>query len=177
MQRLNICAIILASGKGLRFGGPKAEALLETGESFLERAENLLRDIGLSCLRSVVNRDTPDMLSSLRLGVSECPDMDAYLVFPVDFPFVKKETILSLLQAACEYPGIVIKPTYRGDKGHPIIIPGNMDLSPEEISGGLAELIYKQGLTVLDLPVDDPGILRNVNYPIKPERKPLSASR
>ena len=165
MQCLKICAIILASGKGIRFGRPKAEALLETGESFLQRAENLLQDCGLAGIRSVVGRDTPDMLSSLRVGISECPEMDSYLVFPVDFPYVSKETIHSLIQAAWEYPGIVIKPTYRGDKGHPIVIPGSIDLSPEGASGGLAELIYRQGLTVLDLPVDDPGILINVNHP------------
>lgn len=167
MQCLNICAIILASGKGIRFGRPKAEALLETGESFLERAESLLQGCGLAGIRSVAGRDTPDMLSSLRLGVSECPVMDAYLVYPVDFPFVKPETVQSLIEAAREYPGIVIKPSFRGDKGHPIIIPGTIDLSADGCSGGLAELIYRQGLTVLDLPVDDPGILINVNHPLQ----------
>lgn len=160
-----LCAIIPASGKGSRFGQPKAEALLETGETFLQRVTGLVLGAGVNCIRSVVDRDTPDMLSSLRLGISECPGMDAYLIFPVDFPFVNPETVQSLVDAAQNYPGIVIKPSFQGVKGHPVIIPGNIDLYPEDCSGGLAGIIYRQGLTVLDLPVDDPGILQNVNYP------------
>lgn len=105
------------------------------------------------------------MLSSLRLGVSECPGVDAYLVFPVDFPFVSLQTVQILVQAAREYPDIVIKPSFGGIKGHPIIIPASIDLDLEEITGGLADIIRTQGLTVLDVPVDDPGVLRNINYP------------
>jgi len=160
-----ICAIILASGKGSRFGMPKAEALLETGETFLQRVQSLVRDAGFEGIRSVVGCDTPDMLSSLRQGISECPGVDAYLVFPVDFPLVSQETLQILKEACAEYPGIVIKPSFRGTKGHPIIIPGNIDLSAEDETGGLAELIRRQGLTVLEVPVEDPGILRNINYP------------
>ncbi len=165
MQCPDLCAIILASGKGSRFGMPKAEALLDTGETFLSHIRNLLLESGLTNISAIIGRETPDMLSSLRLGISEAPPAEGYLVYPVDFPFVLPATIVSLIQAFLANPHSVIRPVYQGKSGHPIIIPAITDVYSLDSEGGLAGIIRRQGLSILDLPVTDPGVLRNVNYP------------
>ena len=157
--------IIPASGKGLRFGGPKVNALLETGETFLERILTVCREAGLQQLHPVLNQDTEDMLSSLCLGISEMPGFCHYLVFPVDFPHVQVSTIRALLEASRDNPQAVIRPTYHGRTGHPIIIPGALDFSRKPPQGGLRALIHHSGLDILNLELSDPAILRNINHP------------
>jgi len=165
MQCPDLCAIILASGKGSRFGMPKAEALLDTGDTFLSHIRSVLAESGLTNICEIIGRDTPDMLSSLKLGISEAPSAEGYLVFPVDFPFVLSATIVSLIQAFLANPHSVIRPVYQGKSGHPIIIPAITDVHAPDSEGGLAGIIRRQGLTILDVPVTDPGVLRNVNHP------------
>lgn len=165
MQCPDLCAIILASGKGSRFGMPKAEALLDTGETFLSHIRSVITQSGITEIKEIIGRETPDMLSSLRLGVSEAPSVKGYLVFPVDFPFVLPETINMLTAAYLACPDCVIRPEYQGRSGHPIIIPGTTNLFSDATEGGLAGIIRRQGLRIVDVPVSDPGVLRNVNYP------------
>lgn len=160
----DLCVIIPASGKGTRYGEPKATALLETGESFLERIIAICKGADLNEIHPVCDRETPDMLSSLRLGISEQPGFAQYMVFPVDFPFVQSSTIRALLKKCSTDREAVIRPVYLGRNGHPIIIPASLDLSASVFEGGLAALIRNSGLQVTDLVVEDPGILRNVNY-------------
>lgn len=140
-------------------------ALLETGETFLEHILNTCREAGLERLCPVLNRDTPDMLSSLRLGFRENPDCSHYLIFPVDFPYVRASTVQALAKASATHPTAIIRPSHQGRTGHPIIIPASQDWHMDLPRAGLAALIHHSGLDILDLELDDPGILRNINHP------------
>ncbi len=162
----DIVALIPASGKGERFGLPKSEAKLG-GLSFCERIEATLDQAGVVRVSIARDWDTPDMLSTLRVCVKNTPqhDVKGWLVFPVDHPYVKAETVTQLCQAFMQMPDAVIRPTYQGKSGHPVLIPVWLDFSEEDGGLGLAGLIRSQACTVIDLPVDDPGILKNVNHP------------
>lgn len=113
----------------------------------------------------MLDRDTPDMLSSLRLGFQENPDYSHYLIFPVDFPYVRASTLQALAKASAAHPAAIIRPTYQGRSGHPIIIPATQDWHLELPQPGLAALIQHSGCDILNLELDDPGILRNINHP------------
>ncbi len=162
-----LLALILASGQGKRFGMPKAEAL-HNGKSFLDTICSSLEQAGLA-YHVARYPDTADMLATLRRARSEVlqesthNDYSGFLVFPVDFPFVRSETLDSLARVHSQSPDAVIRPVYNGLRGHPIIIPASLELGSHEVSQGLKEIIRQSGIARLDLSVNDPGIIRNIN--------------
>jgi CTP:molybdopterin cytidylyltransferase MocA len=186
-----IVAVVLAAGAGRRMGGrPKALLTLDS-ESFLARVVRTCRDGGcdeiwvvappeppavlalvrLLRARSVVN-SAPErgMFSSVQVGVRTVTESRAaaadVLVFPVDHPRVQASTVGALLAARARATvRNWIRPVYEGRGGHPILIPGSattglLDRDPHE---PLRDALRGIGLEPLDVPVDDPGILANVN--------------
>jgi CTP:molybdopterin cytidylyltransferase MocA len=107
----DLTAIILAAGKGSRIGAAKWQ-LLYQGKTFLDTIVTKLSACGILDILCVVQSTSiPDcnrvkliinpepeqeMLSSIYYGVKGAPLSKAYLIFPVDFPLVSKETINSL---------------------------------------------------------------------------------
>jgi len=164
MPLSELLAIIPASGSGSRFGSPKADAEIE-GISFAEHIMGMLRPGGVEHIVLARYPDSPDMLSSIKRAVSEHPGFKAWLIWPVDHMFVRPATLQGLLDAFESVQDAVIRPVYEGRHGHPVIVPGWLDLNADHHDQGLAALIRDQVCTVLDVPVEDLGILRNVNYP------------
>ncbi len=160
-----VLAIILASGKGTRFGIPKAEAGFE-GKSFLQMIIANLQQTGLNYFIARYS-GTPDMLETLRKAAKEIAENgntpSAYLVFPVDFPFVKGETISTLLAVHLQSPQAVIRPVCDGLRGHPVIIPASLNLESDDQGLGLKGIIRNANLPLIDISVPDRGILRNIN--------------
>ncbi len=162
MPLSDILAIIPASGKGERFGMPKADAEID-GISFAEHITGLLRAGGVANIVLARYPDAPDMLSSIKRAVSEHPGYQAWLIWPVDHIFVRPATLQALLGGWTARPDAVIRPVFNGRNGHPVIVPAWLDMDAEHHGQGLAALIRDQVCTVIDVPVEDIGILRNVN--------------
>jgi CTP:molybdopterin cytidylyltransferase MocA len=156
-----LCAIILASGKGSRFGMPKSEARTE-GLLFSELIMRSLKAAGVECIILAQDYHTDSMLETLREAISR-QSAEFYLIFPVDHPFVQSET-LSLLIAAMA-PDTIIKPSYKGRCGHPVIIPATLDLSLDDGGNGLKGIMQNARMPIQYIEVDDFGILRNINRP------------
>ncbi len=161
-----ITAIIPASGKGERYGLPKAEARLRE-KPFAEHIAETLAEAGVNHVVVALGYDTADMLGTLRQAVAEAGSRKpaGYLVWPVDHPFLRLETIVVLCQAFVSNPDAVIRPVYEGSPGHPVLIPAWIDLNADDRGCGLAGIIRSQACTFIDLPVDDDAVLRNVNLP------------
>ncbi len=166
-----IIAIILASGKGTRFGMPKAEAGFD-GKSFVEHIKTTLSEAGISRIVVADSYHSPDMLATLRLSVADIMlregdkgAANAYLIHPVDFPFVCVSSILELAKAHQDQPNAVIHPTFMERRGHPIIIPAGINLLIDDEGKGLREVIAKNKLSHIDVPVFDAGVLSNINTP------------
>ena len=162
----DIIAIIPASGKGSRFGSPKAEALLE-GKTFAETIIETLKAAGLRSIHLASYADTDDMLATLRRARRELKDSGAagYLIFPVDFPFVTADSVLRMIACFRKMPDKVVRPLHKGKPGHPVIIPAALDLEQPDNGKGLRGIIQASAMTIHDLDVNDPGILRNINTP------------
>lgn len=161
-----IIAVIPASGTGGRFGGPKVDAAIGS-QTFAERISETLKQAGIEQIHIARDLDTPDMLATLRLALQEVrtPEAKACLVFPVDHPFVKQGTVISLCAAWQASPGKVFRPVFQGRPGHPVLIPLWLDLDADDQGQGLAGIIRSQACSVIDVPVDDAAVLRNINYP------------
>ncbi|MDD4308790.1 MAG: NTP transferase domain-containing protein [Candidatus Cloacimonetes bacterium] len=164
-----LIAIILASGKGTRFGMPKVEANWQ-GSSFPEIIQATLQTAGVETIRLAKGYNTLDMLSTLRQAITELNDKhnancSGYLIFPVDFPFVTPDTICKLLAAHHSTPMAIIRPRCDGFSGHPIIIPADFNVFGDDYKQGLKGLIMHSKTDIVDVQVEDNGVHRNINYP------------
>jgi CTP:molybdopterin cytidylyltransferase MocA len=132
--------------------------------------ERLARTLGAV---PVVNAD-PDrgMFSSVQEGLrvvfKESDPPDALVLFPVDHPRVRPETVRTLLAAFSERPETTwVQPACAERPGHPIVIdaatarrlPG---LSP---TIALRDALRSLALTGHRIPVEDTGVLANLNRP------------
>ena len=137
---MNTHALILAAGKGSRFGF--AKAWIEHNEqSLLQSHLDILlplmevsvvvssqNDIPPQQLfRVVENNDGTDMMSSIRKGVTSLSAHTEVLIVPVDTIPQKMETITTLLQKKA--PAVL---AHQGKPGHPILLTVESILSLAE---------------------------------------------
>lgn len=165
-------AIVLAAGRSTRMGHPKA--LTRVGAvTALERIVDACRSLGLAVTvvaphgvalpevdaRVVVNAD-PDAgrTRSLQLGLRG----DA-LVWPVDHPLASVDTARRILARAGDW----VVPTHEGRGGHPIVLRGAAVTAVERAPGSAAlrDVLRGAGLDATRVPVDDAGILLNLDTP------------
>ena len=181
-------AIVAAAGLSSRMGTSKP--LLDAGgRTFLARTLTSLRGGGADPLIVVVRNmegavgrearaggalviQNPDPtsgpVSSLQAGIRAVPaDASAVLFCPVDHPLFLPGTVQALLTAFAREAAPIIAPTYEGRRGHPVIF--HRDLFPELLEDGLpngARSVIQRYLTHrIEIPVDDPGILIDVDTP------------
>jgi CTP:molybdopterin cytidylyltransferase MocA len=132
-----VAGLVLAAGAGRRYGMPKALVRFQ-GQLFVERAVQALRDGGCDPVLAVLGAqsdevrrlspalnaiDNPDwstgMGSSLRVGLKAIT-ADAVIVLPVDTPGIRAEAIARLKALAT--PQALLRASYHGEPGHPVLI-------------------------------------------------------
>ncbi len=132
---------------------------------------NLHHDIHVLSLRAeIIVNPHPElgMLSSLRLGIERLNSASSgFLLQPVDFPLVKTDTYKRLKEAHEKSPDQIIRPAYGSQSGHPVIFPANVfdDFRMAPLAQGARYIINKYSHCIIDIDVDDPGILVNINTP------------
>lgn len=185
-------AIVLAAGESRRMGRPKAGLLTRPdGPTFAAAIVDALR---LSCITdvTVVAGAHPDavraalaacpetrvvdhpgwrdgQLSSLRAGLAavDGPDLDALVVALVDCPLVRPATIEILVEAWRRTRAPVVRPALGERHGHPVIFDRATfaDLRRAPLDRGAKAVIEAWRSQVLDLPVDDAGVLADIDTP------------
>jgi nicotine blue oxidoreductase len=140
-----IVGLVLAAGGGRRYGGPKALVRHEDGRLLVERAVATLRDGGCTRIWVVLGAESPrvraeadlgavellenpawksGMGSSLKVGLAALAETDApaAAVLLVDTPGIGPEAVARLLQAAPDGTSGLLTATYKGRRGHPVIL-------------------------------------------------------
>jgi molybdenum cofactor cytidylyltransferase len=107
------------------------------------------------------------MFSSIQTGLRAAAGADLVAVLPADTPLVRAETVGRLARAACERGCNVVYPVHDGRRGHPPLLAplareAVLDGTP---AGGLREVLESFEETALDVPVDDPGTLLDMDVP------------
>jgi molybdenum cofactor cytidylyltransferase len=108
------------------------------------------------------------MSASLKAGVSASAASGGVLICLGDMPWVKPETLAAI--AAAHDPAedrIAIIPTYRGERGNPVLLTAAIFDEVARLSGdqGARKLFAAAPDRVTALPVDDPGVLRDADNP------------
>jgi CTP:molybdopterin cytidylyltransferase MocA len=119
----------------------------------------------------VIVAQNPDprrgQLSSLKIGVEAVGAVDGILVWPVDHPRIRVETLRSLLEAGRTPPARVVIPCHMGQGGHPTFVPRDLftELQALPQDAGARDLWRAHPERVLRLTVKDPGVLVDIDTP------------
>lgn len=185
-MRADLAAVVPAAGLSRRMGREKI--LLPFGRStLLETILETLAAAGITDVVTVLRPDLPEaaeragkagsrvvfnphpeeeMLVSIRLGIQAIPpEVNAVFIWPADHPAVSNVTIRTLARLA--EPARALVPSYCSRRGHPALIgrqllPEISRIPPRE---GLRHLWRMRPEVLLEIPVEDPGVVQNVDTP------------
>ena len=184
-----VIGILLAAGRGVRFGGDKLLARMGSqvaGEcvgslacrnllAALPRVIAVVRPddralaaaLGASGARIVrCPRADEGMGASLACGVASAPDAAGWIVALADMPWVAPQTIARVAAAITEGAPIAA-PFHQGERGHPVgfgraCYEALVALGSDE---GAKSIVAAHRDSLARIDVDDPGILRDVDTP------------
>ncbi len=183
-----IAAVVLAAGLATRMGRPKQILKLD-GVTMLERVLWTLREASLDKVvvvlgahaaevrravkfegeKVIVNRAyRRGMSTSLRAGLGAVEkDADAVMVVLGDQPLVTPATVDAIIQCYRKTRAAIVVPVHRGVRGNPVLLDRSLFPEIEKIRGdvGAKSVVarHEEGLVQVD--VDDPGILRDIDTP------------
>lgn len=188
-----IAGIVLAGGRSRRMGQPKA--LLKVGEeTFLERAVRTLSLGGCGDVVVVLNTEDPEFsevaagaggrttrgggvdteqIASLRAGLRALPQgVEAVVALPVDHPLVGSPTVAALIDAFKHRRAPVVRPTYMGRHGHPVLFSAAVfdELLHGDLPNGARSVVRRYAGEAEDVEVDDHGVLIDVDTPADLEK-------
>ena len=186
-------AIVLAAGKGARFGGGKLLASLDGAPlvagalrtALLSPARRVFAAVADPAVRGaaeataarlkaagrlvIVDVEAADegMGASLRAAAAALPDDTVgVFVFLGDMPAIDPATPSRLARALARRHDIVA-PTYRGRRGHPVLFGATWLPALRALTGdeGARGLLDTAGEHLVLAPVEDPGIHLDVDRP------------
>ena len=187
-----VAAVVLAAGQSRRMGRPKALLPTASGETFVARALRAFTDAGLAHVAVVGRRDDERLceavgatdsrvaylcnthpesgqLSSVLVGISYALRVQAgaLMVLPVDMPYVRVSTVAALLSAWERGGFAIVRPEHRGRHGHPVLFSSSLfdELLQADPGAGARAVVRADPARVLDVEVDDPGVIHDIDDP------------
>lgn len=189
-QRSDVVGVVLAAGRGRRLGGPKA-LLVHTLDgvemplaaaharrwAFCGRVLVVTRlDIAAILRREVTDlgaeiliSDAADELGpagSLSVAATAIAGTGIVLVTPVDCPPVSLATLEQLLTAFEATPtAVAARPVHAGRRGHPVVLGAEIWAPFRTQPRPLRDVLRQWGDRVIDVPIEDPGVLGDIDTP------------
>ena len=187
-QSLSVAGLILAAGQSTRFGSNKLiEPVL--GEALIRKTVTSWLKSKISGLYVVIGHQGHDIVqalegfdfetiansrfeaglaSSLATGIEELQNKyDFVLIGLGDMPYVKSETMNSLIDAATlnRHNAKLWIPCFQDQRGNPVLWSRSAfpDLAALEGDQGGRQLFEKFETAMQQVPVQDPGILRDID--------------
>lgn len=182
----SVSAIVLAAGRSSRMGVPKSLIRIQAKSLLARVLENLAgarvsevvvvlgheaalveREVNLRGACVVTNPDYMlGMSTSIRAGLRAADrSAAAYLIVLADQPFVAGATIDALIDTWMRRGTHILIPVFRGQRGNPVLVDRVLAPEMDLITGdvGFRALFAEHAHEILDVPVDDPGILFDVD--------------
>jgi len=181
-----IVGILLAAGRGTRFGAhkllhpladgtPMAVAALRNLAQGVDRVIAVVRPDDSELIR-ILSQEPAHILScpnaelgmgaSLACGVRTAPEADAWLIALADMPFVHP-AVIAALSAELQAGAPLAAPTYQDQRGHPVgfgraFYPELVALGGEH---GARHLLDQHAAQLRLIAVAEPGVLRDIDTP------------
>lgn len=192
-----IPAIVLAAGKSTRMGRPKANLVLDDGETFLCRIVRTFHAAGVDNVVVVVGHDADvileafsqtdavarvvenadyenGQLSSLIRGINavDRPGILAALVTLVDVPCVTAATVRAVVERYLQTGAPVVRPVHGDEHGHPVLIDRSLfdDIRRADPAHGAKVVVRAHVSAAGDVPVDDRGAFLDIDTMAEYER-------
>ncbi|MBY0438140.1 MAG: nucleotidyltransferase family protein [Burkholderiales bacterium] len=180
-----VVVVLLAAGLARRFGGDKLSAELPDGRpvgaASLAAACAAWPDVicvvrpGTAMAQmareaGVVAVECPEAVDgmglSLAAGVRASAGAAGWVIALADMPFVSPATVRAVAAAVAGGAGIVA-PVYAGERGHPVGFHSDLGQTLAGLRGdeGARTVVGANRHRLELLPVDDPGILRDIDQP------------
>lgn len=181
-----LVGVLLAAGKGSRFGGDKLLHPLPDGRPLAlaaaahlrpacdrliavlrpenERLAGLLQ--ALDCVAVYCADAERGMGRSLAAGVAATPGAAGWLVALADMPYIAASTHHAV--AVCLRAGAsLVASEYQGQRGHPVGFAGRWfeDLVALDGDQGGRAILQANDRELVLCPVDDPGVRRDIDRP------------
>jgi molybdenum cofactor cytidylyltransferase len=106
------------------------------------------------------------MLTSVWSGLNSLSKSSEYILFTLgDMPLIKIETFNELTSSTINNKTIILAPTYRGKRGHPLIVNKSQISDIYQLSGpgGLRTLLSKHPERITLHKVNDEGIIIDID--------------
>ena len=186
-------AVILAAGESRRMGSPKALLPDPDGRPFVTRIIRTLQEAGLTDVvvvtgtqhdaidaavaadglyggvRIVRNKEPGrGQLSSIWTALDACPsEAEGLLMTLVDVPMVATATVRAVVDAWRQTRAPVVRPIVAGRRGHPVLFDRRLfdELRAAPLDSGARVVVRAHWGESVDVPVDDPGSLVDVDTP------------
>jgi molybdenum cofactor cytidylyltransferase len=181
-----ITGILLAAGRGSRFGGDKLLHPLPDGTPIgvasLRNLKSAMPDViavirsGDDRLRDLLGNEGIavhlcadahlGMACSFVCGIGASRDADGWVIALGDMPFLLPQTIAAIAQRLAQSGGIAI-PAYRGERGHPVGFGRRYRDELLKLQGdeGARSVIGRHRGDLEIVECDDRGILRDIDTP------------
>lgn len=107
------------------------------------------------------------MMSSVKAGVAALPEtVDGVMILPVDVPLVRADTLARIAGSATEGDALVLRPTFRGQSGHPPFISRRLfaEILSAAPEATLRDVLDRHQPKAQSISVIDSGILRDMDY-------------
>lgn len=107
-------------------------------------------------------------ISSLQAGIRHLSDdAPAVLFAPVDHPLFSPTTVGALISGFKKRRAPLVVPAFEGWRGHPVLFGRLLfpELLEENLPEGARTVVRRYLAERLQLPVEDPGILANIDTP------------
>lgn len=178
-------ALVLAAGRGRRFGSDKRLARLPSGQTLLAatlarvlevfervlvvlRAEDDPQRLGVDSRVRVVRAAQAEngMGSSLAAGIAALDEEgQAVAVLLGDMPWIEAATLRALAGEA--HPGRIVLPVFQGERGHPVIFGRDFWPALAQVSADQGGRLVVDGNphACLWVEVGDAGVSRDVDLP------------
>lgn len=172
--------VVLAAGAGTRFGEPKATALLRPGVRFVDAVVEAALGSGATHVvvvgaaglvvpagaRLAAAGARGEQIESLRIGLARLANTSVAgaLAWPVDHPFVLAGTARAIAHGAMAARAPVALPVHGGRRGHPAWFARETWRELMSVGdGGARTVVRAYAPRVLEVLVDDAGVLRDVD--------------
>lgn len=185
-----LAAIVLAAGRSTRMQTRNKLLLPWKGKRILQVVVETLLSVPFAQLLVVVGHQREEvqallagypvqivynpryaegLSTSLRRGVEEAgAQVEGYLFALGDMPQVAPQTLLHLCRSfSLHGPNAIAVPTFQGRRGNPVVFGNQYRAELLQLDGdqGARPLVQKHAPSVVEVPVDDPGILVDVDTP------------